>query len=597
MKRRLTTIVAADLVGYSRLMSIDEEDTIRRLRVAREEIVDPAIDDGGGRIFNVTGDGVLVEFESPVAAVRASLAIQRAMSAWEPGLADDQRLRFRVGVNVGDVAVEGDDLLGDAVNIAARLESIAPAGGICVSRPAYDQIRGRDDIKMVPLGPHAVKNIPEPIEVWQVEVEGVRAAPAIAATSDRASLAVLPFETSSGDPDLQDLAQGLAEEAINELGRFRWLKVFAYASSRALQGPDATPEAVGQRLGARYALQGSLRRSGDRLRVAASLADTATGLQIWADRFDRALDDLFELQDALASAIVTAVAPELGAHERAIATRRPTDSLDAWGFHQRALAEMAQGYHGAERLEVIEGLANRAIATDPTFAAPYAILARLAHSRAIGGWTDDVGATIQKGIVCGEKAIELDPREDAAYAALAFVLGFAQDHPLAIQIADRGVSLNPNNPAVFLARSVARFYTPPEMVNDLATHGNAIASDARAALNLSPLDPGRWAFMYMEGVGVGMRGEPGDVEAALAALRRAAREPNRAWQVHGDCALILVAMGRIDEASQALREAAQKNPKLSKSDFERVHRSTHPAAVFRQGIARLEEVEAGLLQA
>ena len=214
----------------------------------------------------------------------------------------------------------------------------------------------------------------------------------------------------------------------------------------------------------------------------------------------------------------------------------------------------------------------------------------------IGGWTLDTEATIRQGIVCGERAIELDPRDDAAYAALGFVLGYDQDHPRALQIADRGVALNPNNPAVFLSRAVARFYTPPTMVANLEAHGDAIASDARSALQLSPLDPGRWAFLYMEGMGIGIRGRDGDLESALARMQRAAHEPNRAWQVHGDCALLLLASGRYNEARAAVAEAAERKPDLSKADFERVHHSTPPGTVFLQGLECLDELESDSLR-
>jgi adenylate cyclase len=322
MDRRLTTILAADLVGYSRLMAADEEGVIARLRAARSEVIDPAIAEAGGRIVKTMGDGLLVEFGSPVAAVRTALVVQRAMAARETG-PEERRLTFRIGVNLGDIVIDGDDILGDGVNIAARLETLAPPGGLCISRTVHDQVRGKLDAVLTPLGPQPVKNLPEPVEVWRVEVEGARTAPVVN-TGQRPSVAVLPFDNMSRDADQDFLADGIVEDVISELSRFRDLTVIARNSSFSFRGQALDVRKIAQELGVRYVVEGSVRRSGDRLRLTAQLIDASDGSHLWAGRWDRTMADLFDLQDELTRAIVSAVAPEVSAHERSLARKKPT---------------------------------------------------------------------------------------------------------------------------------------------------------------------------------------------------------------------------------------------------------------------------------
>lgn len=335
MDRKLTTILAADLAGFSRLMAADEEDIINRMRAARKEIIDPTIATCGGRIIKTMGDGLLVEFASPVQALRSALGMQREMHAHETTEVEASRLKFRIGINLGDVVIDGEDVLGDAVNIAARLESLAPVGGICISRAVFEQVKGRIDAEMTTLGPQAVENMPEPVDVWRVEVEGAEASKPAQVAAERPSIAVLPFANMSADQDQEFLADGIVEDVTTELSRFRSLMVIARNSTFAYKGASQDVRRIGKELGARYVVEGSVRRGGNRLRVTAQFIEASSGMQVWAGKWDRTLEDIFDLQDELTHAIVTAVEPELGAHERRLARARPTDSLTSWELCQR----------------------------------------------------------------------------------------------------------------------------------------------------------------------------------------------------------------------------------------------------------------------
>ena len=330
MERRLTTIVAADLVGYSRLVAADEEAVIERFRDLRLAVVAPNISKAKGRIVKTMGDGLLIEFPSPEAALRAAQSVQTEMAAREASHAPDLRLTFRIGINWGEVIVDGDDVLGDVVNIAARLESLAPPGGICLSQAARGRIRDDFPAEFSPLGLQYVKNMPTPVDVWNVKVDGVTAAPNTPVPRNlRPSVAVLAFDNLSGESEDGYLADGLVEDVLTQLSRFRSLFVIARNSSFSYKGTHKDVRQIAHELGVRYVVEGSVRRSGHRIRVSVSLVDADRGTQLWSGRWDRDLSDLFELQDELTRAIVIEIAPQLGANERALARTRPTESLTA----------------------------------------------------------------------------------------------------------------------------------------------------------------------------------------------------------------------------------------------------------------------------
>ena len=347
--RRLAAILAADVVGYSRLMGIDEEGTLAALKTHRKEIIDPLITQHQGRIVKTTGDGLLIEFGSIVDAVRFAVVMQQGIESSNAHVDESRRIRFRIGINVGDVIVEGDDIFGDGVNVAARLEALAEPGRICVSATVREHVAEKLPIGFADLGEHVVKNIARPVHVYRIEtrlepknVSSGDPAPTQLVLPDKPSIAVLPFQNMSGDPEQDYFADGMVEEIITALSRMRWLFVIARNSSFTYKGRAVDVKQVGRELGVRYVLEGSVRKAGNRVRITGQLIDTATGAHLWADRFDGGLDDIFDLQDQVTSSVVGAIAPKLEQAEIERAKRKPTESLDAYDYFLRGMAAFHQ---------------------------------------------------------------------------------------------------------------------------------------------------------------------------------------------------------------------------------------------------------------
>jgi TolB-like protein/class 3 adenylate cyclase len=405
--RRLAAILAADVVGYSRLMGEDEAGTARTLREHRAA-ADPLIAEQGGRIVKTTGDGVLIEFGSVVGAVQCAIALQRLMTERNADVPGERRMDLRIGVHLGDVLVEGDDIIGDGVNIAARLEGIAQPGGICLSEDAFRQVRGKLDAEFDDIGEQRLKNIARPLRVYRVRSDstalthparwagsplsrnagegaerseagegGLPAPPTALPLPDKPSLAVLPFQNLSGDPEQDYFVDGMVEEVTTAISRLPWLFVIARNSSFTYKGRAVDVKQVARELGVRYVLDGSARKAGNRVRITGQLIDTATGAHIWADRFDGALDDIFELQDQVASNVVGAIEPRLRQSEIERAARKPTDSLDAYDLYLRVLAE----YHKytADGVRQAVALLRRALAIDPSYAPAAALVGYCRH--------------------------------------------------------------------------------------------------------------------------------------------------------------------------------------------------------------------------
>ncbi len=578
MDRRLTTILAADLVGYSRLMAADEEGVIARLRSARAEVIDPALAEAGGRIVKTMGDGLLVEFGSPVAAVRAALVVQRAMAARETG-PEEQRLTFRIGVNLGDIVIDGDDILGDGVNVAARLETLAPPGGLCISRAVHEQVRGKLDTPLTPLGPQPVKNLPEPVEVWRVEVEGVKAAPTVKAGT-RPSIAVLSFDNMSRGADQDFLADGIVEDVITELSRFRDLTVIARNSSFSFRGQATDVRRIAEALGVRYVVEGSVRRAGDRLRLTAQLIDAADGSHVWAGRWDRTMADLFDLQDELTQAIVTAVAPEISAHERTLARQKPTGSLTAWELAQRAHAEYLR--YSPESIDAAKALAAQAIEADPGIVLAHTLLAHAHAADAANGRSADPEASLRTARAMAERAIELDRRNDAAHGALGLVLLFSGQQHEARDALERARALNLNNATTHRLLALARLHPPDQ-------DPSAALAEACEALRLSPADPFAWGCHLQIGEALMQQG---DHEAALEALDTARRDPNADWKPAVQAAVAAIAVGRPERATVLVAEALAKRPDLTLAQLRR----RMPMGLATPALAELAErlVEVGL---
>src|SRR5215468_6837930 len=338
-QRRLAAIVSADVAGYSRLMGQDESGTLAALKAIRQEVVDPAIASHGGRIVKTTGDGLLLEFPSVVNAVRCAIEVQVAMAGRTAELPEDRRIAFRIGINIGDIIVEGDDIFGDGVNVAARLQEIAAPGGICVSIRVHEDVRDRIDTAFDDGGTQTLKNIARPVQVWRWH-PGTAASPIPTPLPlpDKPSIAVLPFQNMSGDPEQEYFADGVVEEIIMALSRFKSLFVIARNSSFAYKGKSPDLRQVGRELGVRYVLEGSVRKAGDRLRITAQLIDTTSGAHIWADRFEGELGDVFAFQDEVTVKVVAAIAPRVERAEIERARRRPSGNTDAYYCYLRGLS-------------------------------------------------------------------------------------------------------------------------------------------------------------------------------------------------------------------------------------------------------------------
>ena len=335
VERRLAAVLAADVAGYSRLMGTDEEGTLARLKAVRKTLVDPTIASNRGRIVKTTGDGMLVEFASAVDAARSAVAVQRAMAEQNADAPQDARIEFRIGIHVGDIIFDDNDIFGDGVNIAARLEGIAEPGGVCISDDAYRQIRDRVDVAFEDKGEIALKNIARPVRVFALAGTKQPATKAIEpaaplALPDKPSIAVLPFQNMSGDPEQEYFADGMVEEIITTLSRNKQLFVIARNSSFTFKGRSVDIKQVARDLGVRYALEGSVRKSGTRVRITGQLIDAASGAHLWADKFDGALEDVFDLQDRVATSVVGAIGVSVTNAEMERARRKPTDSLDAY---------------------------------------------------------------------------------------------------------------------------------------------------------------------------------------------------------------------------------------------------------------------------
>ena len=366
--RRLAAIFAADVAGYSRLMGDDEEGTHERLRAHLREVVDPKIREHRGRIVKNTGDGLLAEFASVVDAMRCAVEVQAGMADRNAAIPANTRIDFRVGVHQGDVVIEDNDIFGDAVNVAARLEGLAEPGGICVSARVRGDAAGKLDLAFEDLGEQALKNIARPVRAYRVAMERPAEAakePVPLPLPDKPSIAVLPFANMSDDPEQEYFADGMVEEIITALSKLRWFFVIARNSSFAYKGRAVDIKQVGRELGVRYVLEGSVRRGGNRLRITAQLVDAATGNHVWAERYDRDLADIFAVQDETTERVVAAIEPELYAAEHIRSQRKPQRSLDAWECIIRALAHVGQSTRAGR--EEAEALCRRAIAIAPDY--------------------------------------------------------------------------------------------------------------------------------------------------------------------------------------------------------------------------------------
>jgi len=549
--RRLAAILAADVVGYSALMAADEAGTLAALRAHRAELLDPETARHGGRIVKLMGDGALVEFPSVVDAVACAIAIQTALAG------SGGPLRLRIGINLGDVIVDGEDIYGDGVNVAARLEALAEPGGICISAIVHESLGNRIEAGFADAGAKELKGIARPIRVWRWAPDGSAAAPEPAdgdapdagpplALPDKPSIAILPFDNMSADPDQQFFAEGIAEDIITELSKFRSLFVIARNSSFAFRGQALEVKEIGRRLGVRYVVEGSVRRAGNRVRITAQLIDAVEDVHLWADRYDRDLEDIFAVQDEVTRAIVTTIEPHLAETERQRARRKPPDNLDAWESYQRGLWHLYQ--YTLEDIPLGVRFMERAVERDPEFALAQAGLAFALYYHVLLGASQDRAGDIDRALAAGHRAIMLDPADPFAYVAMARVHTVRADHELAVQHCDRAIGLNPSYSAAHFGRAHSLW---------MSGHAEEALASHEASMRLSPNDPVTWAYMASYSLALSMLER---FDEALDWARRANRQRTMGFYASIAEVVALGHLGRSEEASQALERAWARKP-------------------------------------
>ena len=454
--------MSADVVGYSRLMGADEVGTLSRLNVLRRELIDPAIAAHSGRIVKLMGDGALVEFASAVDAVTCAIQIQRQLRERDTGGTDP--IRFRIGINVGDIIIKGDDILGDGVNIAARVEGIAEPGGICISNAAYDQVRDKLKESFVDLGEQALKNIARPVRVYQLDVAPkattVSKPPLpMSAQPDKTSIAVLAFNNMSGDPEQEYFSDGISEDIITDLSKLSELHVIARNSTFTYKGKAVDVKQVGRELGVRYVLEGSVRRAGNRVRVTGQLIDAASGAHVWADRFDRDLTDIFAVQDELTQEIISALKIKLSAAEKALVVGSGTRNVDAHDFFLRGRELMFANKRDQTTFDQSTACFRRAIALDPNYAAAYAGLGMAYALDFQNHWSDNSEKSLDEAERFVTESLAKDHKNPFAHYVAAVVYMWKRDYRQWADAADKALSLNPNYALAINARGLVHIYT------------------------------------------------------------------------------------------------------------------------------------------
>jgi adenylate cyclase len=445
-ERKLTAILAADVAGYSRLMSRNEEKTLRDLKAHLNELVEPRIAQHRGRIVKRTGDGLLVDFASAVEAVRCAIAIQSGMALRNRTAESDTRIEFRIGINIGDVIIEGEDIYGDGVNIAARLENLAEPGAIIVSRGVRDFVRDKLEVTLEDLGEKLVKNIPKPVRMFRIDIaapgEDARSGEVSPPVPSKPSIAVLPFDNMSGDPEQEYFSDGMTEDLITDLSKISGLFVIARNSSFAYKGKPTKVQQIGRELGVRFVLEGSIRKAGNRVRITSQLVDAESGGHVWADRFDRELTDIFATQDEVVDKIVAALSVNLTRRDELLRRRRGTSNVEAYEFWLRARELLGRGtrdYNTQAR-----AMHQRAIEIDPQFAPPYAGLAFASMADYISSWVSDPAQALREAEKYARQAVKLDDQEPIAHMALGGVLLWQRDHDAALDQIMRALELDHN---------------------------------------------------------------------------------------------------------------------------------------------------------
>jgi adenylate cyclase len=558
LNRKLAAILAADVVGYSRMMGANETGTLAALKRHREGLFDPAVAAHNGRIVKLIGDGTIVEFPSVVDAVNCALSVQRADGAPPPVNAAQPQIVLRIGINLGDVIIEGDDIYGDGVNIAARLEPLSPPGGICVSSIVNESVGNRVDVRFQDAGEINVKNIDRPIRIWKWQpgatpaAEAPPLAPAKPEPSAAASIAVLPFTNMSGDPEQEYFSDGISEDIITDLSKIAGLTVIARNSSFTYKGRTADIREVGRELGVQSVLEGSIRRAGNRVRITAQLIDAASGGHLWADRYDRDLTDIFEVQDDVTRRIVDALKVTLSPAEKARLTDTGTSNMEAYDAALRGREILLGKTKNRETFEEAKAFFLKAITLDPNFAQPHAGLGFAYMFDYQNRWSDDPDGSLKQAKHYAQLAIEKNPKEALPHVVAAVAAGFDRDLERAKAEVDMALSLNPNLAMANNVFGTMRIYSGQPL--------EAIPAIEKA-MRLDPASSGQFLhFLGMANLLVGK------YETAAALLKqRVVLEP----QTDFSRAILASALGHLGEVEEARRvwdELKTINPKYSFRD-------------------------------
>jgi TolB-like protein/class 3 adenylate cyclase/tetratricopeptide (TPR) repeat protein len=561
VERRLAAILAADVAGYSRLMGANEEGALAQLKSVRKALVDPTIAAHGGRIVKTTGDGMLVEFASAVDAVRNAVEIQRSMAAQNTAVPQDQRIEFRIGIHVGDIIIDDNDIFGDGVNIAARLEGIAEPGGVCMSDDTHRQIRGKVEIACDDMGMQALKNIAEPVRAWRVRLGASASTSTRSSTEtaqplalpDKPSIAVLPFQNMSGDPEQEYFADGVVEDITTALSRIHWLFVISRNSSFTYKGKTIDIKQIGRDLGVRYVLEGSVRKAGSRVRITGQLIDVSTNAHLWADRFDGGLDDIFDLQDQVASRVIGAVAPKIEFAEIERSARK-TENLQAYDYYLRGMALFYR--FTREGHQEAMPLFEQAIRLDPEFAMAHAAVVAWYITGKAYSWRKFSKQEIIEIEKLARRLLKLASDDARVLApagqALSYVVGNVEE---GASLLNQAVVLDPNFALARLWLGGASLY-----LGELDTS----LEQFKYALRLSPRDPR--IFLAQTGL-ANVYFLAGDVDEALKWATAAVRQFPDYIYSHRVSMACFAMSGQVNEARQSLKLALQLDPSQRISDI------------------------------
>jgi adenylate cyclase len=582
VERRLVAVLAADVAGYSRLMGADEEGTLARLKAVRKTLVDPTIIAHRGRIVKTAGDGMLVEFASAVDAARCAAEVQRGMADQNARVPHGTQIEFRIGIHVGDIIIDDNDIFGDGVNIAARLEGIAEPGSVCVSDDAQRQIRGKIDIAFDDLGSQTLKNIVEPMRAWRMRLNGgvppiPPAEPPIEANQplalpDKPSIAVLPFQNMSGDPEQEHFCDGLVEDIITTLSKLARLRVIARNSTFVYKGRSVDIREAAKQLGVRYVLEGSVRKSGNRIRITAQLIDAADGTHLWAERYDRTMDDIFAIQDEITLTLATEMQVKLTEGEQARLHYTTTSNVEAWTYWVQGMSHLRKAVTKEDNSQA-RHFWEKALALDPASASLNAKLSFLHSLDARFGWWDDRQTAMDKARAYADRALEIDPGNADGYTASSLTLLFQRRHDEAVAAAKKAVQLAPGAAdAAELASHVLAASGYPE---DAVVLGEK-------AMSLSPSYPA----MLLGALGNAYR-LSGRTEQAIAAFQAYhARNPGFGLT---DLVIIYQQTGQPEKARRTAEQLLAARPNFTISEWFKTQ--------FRRDTAQVEADKAALRDA